>query len=86
MLLSGRTGEEGGHDWIFLFSSLGLLHKAQFMGALVHKLGTLTVICSLVWGACFDFCMRGCLWKNTIADVTQPSGKSGAMPSDVGPW
>jgi len=51
MLLSGRTGEEGGHDWIFLFSSMGLLQKAPLIGALVHKLGALTVIAALCWGA-----------------------------------
>jgi len=51
MLLSGKTGEEGGHDWIYLFSSLGLLGKAQFMGGLIHKIGALSVFVSLVWGA-----------------------------------
>ncbi|MEI6732940.1 MAG: hypothetical protein WCK94_03165 [Comamonadaceae bacterium] len=51
LLLSGRTGEEGGHDWIFLFSSMGLLQKAPLIGALVHKLGALTVIAALCWGA-----------------------------------
>jgi hypothetical protein len=51
MLLSGMTGEEGGHDWIFLLTSLGLLPKAQIIGAVVHKLGALVVILSLGWGA-----------------------------------
>ncbi len=51
MLLSGRTGEEGGHDWIYLFSSLGWLQKSQFIGGLVHKLGALTVLLALAWGA-----------------------------------
>ncbi len=51
MLLSGMTGEEGGHDWIFLFTSLGLLQKSQFIGGVVHKLGALVVILSLGWGA-----------------------------------
>jgi hypothetical protein len=37
MLLSGMTGEDGGHDWIFLFSSLGLLQKSQFIGALFTR-------------------------------------------------
>jgi hypothetical protein len=50
MLLSGMTGEEGGHDWIFLFSSFGLLPKAQFIGALTHKLGAMTVVTALAWG------------------------------------
>ncbi|MES2951024.1 MAG: zinc ribbon domain-containing protein [Pseudomonadota bacterium] len=51
MLLSGMTGEEGGHDWIYLFSSMGLLQKSQFIGGLVHKLGALTVLVAIVWGA-----------------------------------
>ena len=50
MLLSGTTGEEGGHDWIYLFTSVGLLGKAQIIGGLVHKLGALTVLVSIAWG------------------------------------
>jgi hypothetical protein len=51
MLLSGSTGEAGGHDWIYLFSSLGLLPKSQLIGALTHKLGALVVLLALGWGA-----------------------------------
>ncbi len=51
MLLSGTTGEEGGHDWIYLFSSLGLLSKAQLIGGLTHKLGALVVLLALGWAA-----------------------------------
>lgn len=51
MLLSGRTGEEGGHDWIFLLSSMGLLQRAQTLGGLVHKLGAALVLLSLAWAA-----------------------------------
>lgn len=51
ILLSGMTGEEGGHDWIYLFSSMGLLQKSQFIGGLVHKLGALTVLLAMGWGA-----------------------------------
>ncbi len=51
MLLSGRTGEDGGHDWIYLFGSLGLLTKAQLIGALTHKLGALVLLLALAWGA-----------------------------------
>lgn len=50
MLLSGTTGEEGGHDWIYLFTSVGLLGKAQVIGDLVHKLGAMTVLVSMAWG------------------------------------
>ena len=39
MLLSGNTGEAGGHDWIYLFNSLGLLPRAPLISALTQKLG-----------------------------------------------
>lgn len=51
MLLSGATGEAGGHDWIFLFSSTGLLPRAQLIGCLTHSLGALVMILSLAWAA-----------------------------------
>ena len=51
MLLSGMTGEEGGHDWVFLFTSLGVLQKSQLIGGVVHKLGALVVLLALGWGA-----------------------------------
>jgi hypothetical protein len=51
MLLSGTTGEAGGHDWIYLFSSLGLISKAQLLGGLTHKFGSLVVLLSLTWAA-----------------------------------
>ena len=50
MLLSGTTGEDGGHDWIYLFSSVGQLAKAQHIGNLVHKLAAITVLASMAWG------------------------------------
>ena len=51
MLLSGATGEEGGHDWIFLLSSMGLLGRAHGIGAFVHTLGAIGVLAGSVWGA-----------------------------------
>lgn len=51
MLLSGHTGEDGGHDWIYLLSSLGLLAKAHLLGNLTHKLGALVMLLALGWGA-----------------------------------
>ena len=51
ILLGGHTGEEGGHDWIFLFSSMGLLSKAQLIGSLTHKLGALVIFAALGWAA-----------------------------------
>jgi hypothetical protein len=51
MLLSGSTGKEGFHDWVYLFDSTGLLPRAQFIGALTHKLGTLVLLLALGWAA-----------------------------------
>jgi hypothetical protein len=49
VLLGGATGEEGGHDWIHLFSSLGLLPRAQGIGTAMHRLGSAVVLLSLAW-------------------------------------
>lgn len=51
VLLSGQVGEAGGHDWIYLFSSMGLLPKAQLLGGLTHKAGAFTVLLALAWAA-----------------------------------
>jgi hypothetical protein len=51
VLLSGHTGEDGGHDWIYLFKSMGLLQRAPFLGALTHKLGALVLLTALAWAA-----------------------------------
>ena len=48
-LLSGTTGEAGGHDWVFLFSSVGWLEQSQRLGAITHKLGALTATIALGW-------------------------------------
>jgi hypothetical protein len=50
MLLSGTTAEAGGHDWIYLFSSMGVLPKAQAIGGFFHKLGAMTALLALAWG------------------------------------
>ena len=50
MLLSGTTGEEGGHDWIYLLKATGLLRQAHGIGWFVHKLGMGLVLLSMAWG------------------------------------
>jgi len=51
MLLSGATGEAGGHDWIHLFASLGVLPHAQSIGTSTHRLGAMVLLLALAWGA-----------------------------------
>ena len=65
MLLSGTTGEEGGHDWIYLLKAMGLLKKAQALGWLIHKLGAAIVLLGMAWAGFV-------LWKqykNLAGDV-----------------
>lgn len=51
MLLSGTTGEEGGHDWIYLLNAMGLLKKAHGLGWFFHKLGAAIVLLAIAWGS-----------------------------------
>jgi hypothetical protein len=51
MLLTGRTGDEGAHDFIDVLGDLGLLHRAQPIGRGAHAVGVLVMIAALAWGA-----------------------------------
>ena len=50
-LLGGGTGNDSFHDWMYLFGSVDLLHRAQRIGALTHALGVGLVLLALAWGA-----------------------------------
>lgn len=51
MLLSGMTGDNGGHDWIYLLRRFGALEYAHTLGSLVHNLGGVIMVLGLVWGS-----------------------------------
>lgn len=51
MLLGGGTGEEGGHDWIYMLGELGLIEHSHALGWFIHKIGAGVVIASLAWAA-----------------------------------
>lgn len=51
MLLTGTTGEDGPHDWVYLFSSLGWRAKSQAIGTATHRIGALVVLLALGWAA-----------------------------------
>lgn len=51
ILLGGRTGEDGGHDWVHMLAELGLLNRAHGIGWLFHKVGALVVLAAIAWGA-----------------------------------
>jgi hypothetical protein len=50
VLLTGRTGDIGAHDFIDTLGDLGLLHKAQPIGRGVHVFGLLVMVAALGWG------------------------------------
>ncbi len=49
ILTSGATGEDGGHDWIYLLGNS--LPNAHGWGKAVHHLGVLVMIGAAAWGA-----------------------------------
>lgn len=51
VLLNGATGEEGGHDWIYLLNELGALQRAHSFGRTVYWLGIITLIVAAAWAA-----------------------------------
>jgi hypothetical protein len=51
VLLTGRTGDTGAHDFVDVLGDLGLLHRAQRVGRIAHAFGVLMLAAALAWGA-----------------------------------
>lgn len=51
VLLTGRTGDTGAHDFIDVLGDLGLLHHAQAIGRGVHAFGAAVMALALAWAA-----------------------------------
>ena len=51
ILLTGRTGDTGSHDFIDVLGDLGLLHRAQAVGYVVHRFGIALLLVSFAWAA-----------------------------------
>jgi hypothetical protein len=49
VLLTGRTGETGAHDFIDILGDLGLLTRAQAVGYGVHRAGVLMLLMAYAW-------------------------------------
>lgn len=60
-LLNGHTGEEGGHDWIYLLGRFGAVPSAHGWGRAVHHLGVLLMVGAVAWGATWLWTRRP--WK-----------------------
>ncbi len=66
VLLNGSTGEAGGHDWIYLLSSLGLLARAHGCATIVHTLGAALVLLALAWAGAW-------LWRGRPHGAIPPA-------------
>ena len=51
VLLTGRTGETGAHDFIDVLGDLGLLTRAQTVGYVMHRFGVVMLLASFAWAA-----------------------------------
>jgi hypothetical protein len=51
VLLTGRTGDTGAHDFIDTLGDLGLLRQAQPIGRGMHAFGVALMLVALAWGA-----------------------------------
>jgi hypothetical protein len=58
ILLGGRTGEDGPHDWIYLLGTFNQIANSQHWGAFVHGLGSVLVVAALAWAAVILFRQR----------------------------
>lgn len=43
-LLSGKTGDAGGHDWMYLLGRFNVVEKAQSYGLVAHEVGALIMV------------------------------------------
>ena len=51
ILLTGRTGDTGRHDYIDMLGDLGLRNHAHVVAALMKYFGILLMLAALAWGA-----------------------------------
>jgi hypothetical protein len=51
VLLTGRTGDTGAHDYIDVLGDLGLLGRAHEVAWVMHKFGLVVMLAAWAWGA-----------------------------------
>jgi len=51
ILLTGRTGDTGAHDFIDVLGDLGVLHRAQPIGRAVYAFSVVMMLAALAWSA-----------------------------------
>lgn len=54
VLIGGRTGAEvEGHDWEFILTSLGWIHRDAAIGLATRRVGLVIMVAALAWGAAY---------------------------------
>ena len=71
-LLTGRTGDTGGHDWIDLFGDMGLLPRAQPIGRAFHKVAYVVQFAAIGWAAWLVARQSGRLSDSATAEEEHP--------------
>lgn len=51
ILLTGRTGDTGSHDFVDVLGDLGLLQRARAVAYVVHAFGVAMLVASFAWAA-----------------------------------
>lgn len=64
IMLGGHTGEDGPHDWIYLLGRCNAISHAHGLGKIVHHLGALIMIGSLLWAGLTLYRARLPLYKH----------------------
>lgn len=68
MLLTGTTGEDGPHDWIYLLGQFGKVARSPAYGSAVHSFGALVMLLGLAWSAFI-------LWRQKAHMVSDGTGE-----------
>lgn len=71
-LLTGRTGDNGAHDWIDLFGDMGLLPRAQPIGRAFHKLAYVVQFVAIGWAGWLVVKQSGRLSDSAFAEEERP--------------
>ena len=51
ILLTGRTGDTGSHDFVDVLGDLGMLQRARAVAYVVHAFGVVMLLASFAWAA-----------------------------------
>ena len=72
ILLTGRTGDSGAHDFIDVLGDLGWLYRGHRIAAIVHGVGLVVMLAAWAWGGWVlvrQFGRRGRRRKRTTYDA-----------------